>query len=282
MKNNKKGDSASFDNNWRTTKEANYLHWTKDEPVNQIQLAFRNHWKLFQKIINFYQVENNNYRSLEVGCGRGSLSAYFSEAGWNTSLLDISKEVISKAKKAFDNNQLKGNFIVGDCLNLDFDNQFDLIFSIGLLEHFEDTYSVLKNQFDSLRPGGLFIGYVVPDYDNKNIQNNYVWINEILKNYIETSSINKSDIYRSDFWSDHYIRDMEKIGFEKIKTCGVYPLPMISNSPSFPFTLLDKKSESILVNVFNEMLEKNNPYMFDSNWTCEEGFGQAFILTGIK
>ena len=33
------GDGKNFDQNWKRMKEANYLHWTRDHPVNQIQLS---------------------------------------------------------------------------------------------------------------------------------------------------------------------------------------------------------------------------------------------------
>ena len=92
-----KGDKKRFDSNWKTLKEAEYIHWTKKEPKNQIQYAFRNHWNIFKKIIGTKPIKK---RVLEVGCGRGSLSAYFSENKWNCELIDVSNKAISLANNS--------------------------------------------------------------------------------------------------------------------------------------------------------------------------------------
>ena len=73
QKNLKKGSIESFESNWNNQKETLYTHWTRDDiPNNQIQLAFREHYRLFNKLI----FEPKEYlKTLEVGCGRGSLSS---------------------------------------------------------------------------------------------------------------------------------------------------------------------------------------------------------------
>ena len=116
---NKQGNAKSFDFNWKNRSEASYLHWTRDNPKNQIQLAFRRHWITFNKILNG---DYGNKNCLEVGCGRGSLSAYFSDAGWNSTLLDISPSAIDLAKSAFENEKLSAKFDIGDCMNLPYKN----------------------------------------------------------------------------------------------------------------------------------------------------------------
>ena len=41
-----KGSVKEFDQNWSKRKETAYSHWTRGNPENQIQLAFRNHMKI--------------------------------------------------------------------------------------------------------------------------------------------------------------------------------------------------------------------------------------------
>ena len=89
IKNKITGDKESFIKSWQGRKEGLYNHWTRDEPKNQIQLAFREHWKVFQELLK-NKLFNKGKRCLEVGCGRGTASAYFSDAGYNCTLLDIS------------------------------------------------------------------------------------------------------------------------------------------------------------------------------------------------
>src|SRR4051794_29573013 len=81
---------SQFKQSWgEKSIESLYTHWARNEPGNQIQLAYRNHWTLFQQLLNDTTGFNQGKRVLEVGCGRGSLSAYFADAGYDCRLLDI-------------------------------------------------------------------------------------------------------------------------------------------------------------------------------------------------
>ena len=280
----KHGDSVSFDETWQKRREAYYAHWTQDEPQNQIQLAFRNHWSLFNELMKSPHF-NQGKRTLEVGCGRGSLSCYFSDAGYDCTLLDISESIIDVARKIFEANNLKAAFKVGDAIALPFeDKSFDIVFSIGLLEHFEDIEPPIREQIRVLDNGGLLIGYVVPKYTDS-IQKDFEWINEILKGYVQeldSEGVEKKEVFRSDTASEQYISILEKYGLRDIHASGVYPIPMISHSIEFPFTLMPEQSEKALVRHLTKMLEENGKRTGKHPWLCEEGFGQAFIIWGFR
>ncbi len=79
----KMGDIESFEKSWQGRTEAYYNHWTRGAPKNQIQFAFRNHWIVFKELMNNRNFINGK-RCLEVGCGRGSISSYFSYASYVT------------------------------------------------------------------------------------------------------------------------------------------------------------------------------------------------------
>lgn len=278
------GDVQRFDKNWKKRDEASYTHWTRGSIENQIQLAFRNHWLLFSELIN-KETSINGKRVLEVGCGRGSLSCYFSDAGFDCTLVDLSENAINLAKEIFIANNLEADFLVGDANNLDLmDNSFDIIFSIGLLEHFDDIEQTLSEQIRVLDDGGIWFGYIVPKY-KKNIQNQYNWINEILEGYNNETSdvkIDKEKVFRSDYGSERYIPVLKKLGLKNIKSSGVYPLPMISHSIDFPFSLMPAESEKALVARLQKMLLKNGIETGLNPWLCKEGFGNAFLVWGIK
>lgn len=283
IKNKISGDKESFIKSWQTRKERSYNHWTRKEPKNQIQLAFRNHWEVFQGLIGG-KLFNKGKRCLEVGCGRGTISAYFSDAGYDCTLLDISTEVIEVAREIFRKNNLKAKFRVGDANNLPFkDNSFDVVVSIGLLEHFEDIETPIKEQIRVLDRGGIFLSYVVPKYKD-NIQKDYEWINEILKGYAKekTSVQPKEKIFRSDASSKIYMKVLKKNNLRKINSSGIYSLPMISHSVEFPFTLMPEESEKTIVKYFKEMLDKRRKLTKKHPWFCEEGYGQAFLIWGFK
>lgn len=277
------GDASSFDINWKERQESLYTHWTRNEINNQIQLAFRNHWEIFQIIMD-NPIFNKGKRCLEVGCGRGSLSAYFSDAGYKCTLLDISPTVIEIAKRIFKKNNLEAEFVVGDANNLPFkDNSFDIIFSIGLLEHIEDIKSSIKEQVRVLDKGGIFIAYIVPENHN-NIQKEYQWINQVLKGYANKKEENevKAQVFRTDYNSEIYTSIMNETGLLDVETSGLYPLPMISHSIEFPFTLMPEQSEKVIVNYFQEELAKRKLNSGKHPWFCNESYGQAFIVWGVK
>lgn len=273
------GDKKNFDLSWKNNKESNYSHWTTSKPVNQIQFAFRNHWKVFKSIIKKSKLKSN--RVLEVGCGRGSLSAYFADNKWDCSLLDSSKKAIDLAKKYFKKNKLTASFTVADCKKLPFyNNSFDVVFSIGLFEHFKNPEQAIKEQIRVLDKNGIFIGYIVPKIKN-NVQIDYEWINQI---FLLNSKQNKSKpsikkkIFRTTHMSNYYVKILKKLKMQNIQFSGIYPLPMISTSPSFPFTLMDNKIEKVIVSHFEKVLYSK----FNNSWLCDENKGQAILVWGTK
>ncbi len=275
------GHGQNFDRNWRALPEAHYLHWTRGEPSNQIQLAFRQHWLTFQQLMG---PSFPGRQVLEVGCGRGSLSAYFADAGWDCTLLDISPAAIEVAKQAFGAHGLKARFDVNDCLALPYpEGSFDLVFSIGLLEHFQDVERVVAEQVRALVPGGLFIGYIVPHLP-ENVQKDYAWICDLLKAiHPVTQAAEKTPVFRSDTPSPAYLAAMDRSGLVRLGASGAYPLPMISHSTEFPFTLLPPIAEGVLVRHFSEILDRRRAELGGRNpWLCDEGFGQAFLVWGTK
>ena len=242
-------------------------------------------WLLFSELMEVADNFNGGKKVLEIGCGRGSLSCYFSDAGYDCTLVDLSENVIEVAKKIFEINNLDANFIVGDANDLKMPSDtFDVIYSIGLLEHFEDIERPIKEQIRVLRSGGIWFGYIVPHYED-NVQKDFNWINEILKGYHEdsdTGSVKKAEIYRSDFGSERYIPVLEKLGLRDVRASGVYPLPMISHSIDFPFSLMPDKSEAALVEYFKTLLEDRAEKTGKNPWLCGEGLGNAFLVWGVK
>ena len=75
-KNFKIGSIDQFDKNWNNTKEANYIHWCRNSPNNQIRLAFKCHYNLFSSL---EKNKKDGKKFIELGAGRGSLSAYYSQ-----------------------------------------------------------------------------------------------------------------------------------------------------------------------------------------------------------
>lgn len=262
-----------------------YSHFTKQVPQNQIQLAFRNHWRAWSQ---FFPELSTPGRVLEVGSGRGTLSMYFSEAGWDSTILDLVPEILDEAQKQFAAYSLPVKAVVADCLDIPIpDNSYDVVFSIGLLEHFTDPGRVLSEQFRVLAPGGLLVGYVVPEPAVGCVQEQYEWVNDLLRGLLDLDKKSvtggeKIDVFRSALRSDHYSGRLIELGCTDVGCSGTYPLPMISPSPEFPFTLLPPRAEVALTNYFQSVLDDRTAAGIQEPWFCEEEFGQAFLVWGRK
>lgn len=280
------GSTEQFDQNWRNRNEAIYNHWTRDNPANQVQLAFRCHWEVFQELIG--DIDESNASILEVGCGRGSLSSYFADAGWKCTLLDHSNAALQTASKVFNQNGHYADFITGDANALPFpDNSFNVAASIGLLEHFEEVKAPIKEQLRVLKPGGWFLGYIVPERPD-NIQQYFNWVNSLLKLIASlapghnNNKSPKSEIFRSDNYSGHYLQAINGLNYGNLHVFGMYSIPMISHSPEFPFTLLPAPVEKILTKMFQVALIIRRQLTGRHGWICSEKNGQAFLIAFQK
>jgi hypothetical protein len=75
---------------------------------------------------------------------------------------------------------------------------------------------------------------------------------------------------------------LRQIGAADIETTGMYPMPMISPSPDFPFTLMHPAAELALTAVYRAVLSVRRALWSKHPWTCDERIGQAFLVTFRK
>jgi GT2 family glycosyltransferase/glycosyltransferase involved in cell wall biosynthesis len=75
-------------------------------------------------------------RTLEAGCGSGLHSLALAKSGFQTSLLDFSKEAITTSKKVFSRAGLTADFHLGDVYKDDDLLGYDVAFNSGVLEHY--------------------------------------------------------------------------------------------------------------------------------------------------
>ena len=93
-------------------------------------------------------------RVLDIGCGEGRLCSMIAEAGASEVVgVDYSQEAINNANSKFNLPNLK--FIKDDYKNVK--GQFDIITMEGVMEHFDDPWSELKNIMDLISSDGCVI-----------------------------------------------------------------------------------------------------------------------------
>ncbi len=99
---------------------------------------------------------SKNTRFLEVGCGTASLS--LSLAGEIRELVGVDNAEAAlelSRKRARDGGVENSTFELGDCLALQYENEFDVVWSQGLMEHFDDPVKVASEHYKAVKPGGI-------------------------------------------------------------------------------------------------------------------------------
>lgn len=90
-------------------------------------------------------------RILDLGCGDGALTAKLAAAGAEVVGVDSSPELLqAAAERGLDVRLMDGE-------KLDFDQEFDAVFSNAALHWMRDARAVLRGVKRALRPGGRFV-----------------------------------------------------------------------------------------------------------------------------
>ena len=100
---------------------------------------------------------------LELGAGRGTTSMYVTSYGGKVTMLDLSGAGLAIAKANFAREKLEQpTMIRADARNTHLPSEsYDCVYSIGLLEHFDNPQPILMEAERLLRPGGLHFAVIV-------------------------------------------------------------------------------------------------------------------------
>ncbi|MGD8307305.1 MAG: class I SAM-dependent methyltransferase, partial [Ignavibacteria bacterium] len=86
---------------------------------------------------------------LDMATGSGRHAIYFAKEGFEVTAVDLSKYLLSVAKKKANKNNLNIHFVHSDIRQFEVNTKFNLILnlftSIGYFENDEENYSVLEN-----------------------------------------------------------------------------------------------------------------------------------------
>jgi len=100
---------------------------------------------------------------LEVGSGTGFVSLYMSKRGYATTCADVNTTILKQAEANFSREGLRGGFVCCDAERLPFaSGGFDVVTSFGLIEHFRDPSTAIREMVRVIKPGGFFFADIVP------------------------------------------------------------------------------------------------------------------------
>jgi 2-polyprenyl-3-methyl-5-hydroxy-6-metoxy-1,4-benzoquinol methylase len=104
-------------------------------------------------------------RVLELGCAPGKILAWVAAAlGGRVSGLDYSERGITWSRTLFEALKIQADLRSEDVFRTTFPaGTFDVVYSSGLIEHFEDPRAIVRTHVELTRPGGKAI-IAIPDY----------------------------------------------------------------------------------------------------------------------
>lgn len=122
----------------------------------------------FRRVLKKYLSPDT--KMLELGCGTSLL--FISLAGGVKKIvgLDISAAAIELSQKnARISGVENGEFILGDCRSIPYEDEFDFVWSNGLLEHFDDPLEIARQHYKAVCRGGVALLSVPYRYSYHNV-----------------------------------------------------------------------------------------------------------------
>jgi ubiquinone/menaquinone biosynthesis C-methylase UbiE len=197
--------------------------------LNNLKIIKTNTWQSKKVVEKFYKINNldnkdifhevhsklfsnyitNNEKVLDVGCGTGRLLNILRKYSINCYGLDVSQEMVNKIEN-------KKNVYIGSVFDIPFDNNFfDIVTSMDLMVHFDETEKILKEKLKVTKKQGLVIF-------NIGSEEHYTLSKNILKNEFNPIYENfKTTIYKPYYKTildDDLVNLGKKIGFSLVKS----------------------------------------------------------------
>jgi 2-polyprenyl-3-methyl-5-hydroxy-6-metoxy-1,4-benzoquinol methylase len=145
--------TMSYDWNDKLAGEVFSREWFDEIDARFIDAAchFAHNDRPFGKIIPFEAIAGK--RVLEIGCGMGLHTELMARAGAQVTALDISPKSVAATRARLALKGLAADVHEADAEAIDYRNEFDFIWSWGVIHHSSRTGRVLRNLYNALQPG---------------------------------------------------------------------------------------------------------------------------------
>jgi SAM-dependent methyltransferase len=121
--------------------------------------------KVTKEIVDLFEGKVAGLKVLEVGAGSGSDCLTLAKLGARCFALDFSPEALKVCQQLAKKAKVEVKTILGDCRQISVrDEFFDLVFSVGLVEHFKNPFPILREQLRVLKKGGFLLVDVPQKY----------------------------------------------------------------------------------------------------------------------
>ena len=153
-------------------------------------------WKRYERQLNeISKIIPKNSKILEIGCGRGMITAMIKKINPSSEVTGIDLQRFSSWDVYQKYNDVK--YFVGDATDLKFkDEEFDAIISFGVVEHVVSDQKFIKENLRVLKSGG--VGFIL-NIPNKYSINEFlaqkigIWSHEVKYNHPNIEALLKSN-----------------------------------------------------------------------------------------
>ena len=94
---------------------------------------------------------------LDAGCGPGLVAEAFLKAGFRVKGVDLSGQMIDRARKRCETFGERASFAQGSIFEGTLSGKFDAVVSRYVLHHVRDSKAFVKRQVELVRPGGVLV-----------------------------------------------------------------------------------------------------------------------------
>ena len=143
--------SRMADEWWDVNGKFKPLHMFNPVRIEYITENIKKYYKIKKDKINFLE----GLKILDIGCGGGLISEPMARLGAKVTGIDASKKNISVAKLHSKKNGLKINYLNSSPEDLDYDQEFDIILNLEIVEHVDDVGLYIKSCNRLLKNNGL-------------------------------------------------------------------------------------------------------------------------------
>jgi len=140
---------------------AGQKYWDKVYEESELSLVSKNNpvrlW------IEQFIPETENGRCIEIGCYPGRFLPVFGELGYELNGIDYSPKISAVSEWLTEKSYRVGTFWQEDFLDFRINQKFDVVVSLGFIEHFTNWEEVLEKHLSLVKKEGYLV-LVVPNF----------------------------------------------------------------------------------------------------------------------